>query len=83
MHRNQKTNSRAAFAPRITPQTLLIRAFIAFVFLIGSVLIVQFTWTAAKAAWGESNSPPAITLPTPDTPEPGKQDGEISDPDLA
>ena len=83
MHRNTKTNSRAAFAPRITPQTLLIRAFIAFVFLIGSVLIVQFTWTAAKAAWGETNTPPAITTPAPEIPEPGKPDIEIGEPDLA
>ncbi|MEM7462649.1 MAG: hypothetical protein AAF362_08195, partial [Pseudomonadota bacterium] len=71
MKRPQKPTSSSAFAQRVTPQLLFVRAFIAFVLLIGSVLIVQFTWTAAKAGLSEISSPPAVTAPAPELPETG------------
>jgi hypothetical protein len=70
------------FARRMSPASLLLRGFFAFVFLVGSVLFVQFAWTSAKAAWNELEPHPAIMLPQPKVLSPAKPKIEIEEPDL-
>jgi hypothetical protein len=68
----------------MSPARLLVRGIFAFVFLVGSVLIVQFAWTSAKAAWDELEPNPAIPAvmsPEPKGPAPVMPKIEIEEAD--